>query len=92
MRSLPVVIILSLILASCSKTPGYVISEDKMAEILADIHTGEAVVESNSSSFRNDSTKRALLQSICMRHGVTTQELDTSLYWYGNNLQEYMKV
>lgn len=92
MRSLLIPIFAFLVLASCSKTPGYVISESKMAEILADIHTGEAVVEANGSSFRNDSTKRALLQSICMRHGVTTQELDTSLYWYGNNLQEYMKV
>lgn len=59
---------------------------------MADIHTGEAVVEANSSSFRNDSTKQAFIQSICLRHGVTTQELDTSLYWYGNNLQEYIKV
>lgn len=90
-RLLPILAIL-LILAACSKTPGYVISEGKMAEIMADIHTGEAVVEANSSSFRNDSTKQAFIQSICLRHGVTTQQLDTSLYWYGNNLQEYIKV
>lgn len=92
MRRLPLIIISLLVLAACSKTPGYVISEGKMAEILADIHTGEAVVENNGSSFRSDSTKKALLQSICLRHGVTTQELDTSFYWYGHNLQEYMKV
>lgn len=92
MRHLPLIILSLVILAACSKTPGYVISESKMAEIMADIHTGEAVVENNGSSFRNDSTKKALLQSICLRHGVTTQELDTSLYWYGHNLQEYMKV
>ena len=90
-RLLPILATL-FILAACSKTPGYVISEGKMAEIMADIHTGEAVVEANSSSFRNDSSKQAFIQSICMRHGVSTQQLDTSLYWYGNNLQEYIKV
>lgn len=92
MRHLPLTIISLLVLAACGKTPGYVIPEGKMAEIMADIHTGEAVVDNNGSSFRNDSTKKALLQSICLRHGVTTQELDTSFYWYGHNLQEYMKV
>lgn len=90
-RLLPLIATL-VILAACSKTPGYVISEGKMAEIMADIHTGEAVVDANGSSFRRDSAKQAFMQSICMRHGVTTQELDTSLYWYGHNLQEYMKV
>lgn len=92
MRHLPAIIISLILLAACSKTPAYVISEGKMAEIMADIHTGEAVVESNASTFRTDSVKKALLQSICLRHGVTTQDLDTSLYWYGHNLDAYMKV
>lgn len=92
MRHLLPVIAVLLILAACGKTPGYVISESKMAEIMADIHTAEAVVDANGSSFRQDSTKQAFMQSICMRHGVTTQQLDTSLYWYGQNLGEYMKV
>lgn len=92
MRRLLPAIISFVILAACSKTPEYVIPEGKMAEIMADIHTGEAVIDANSSTFRQDSIKRAFLQSICLRHNVTTQELDTSLYWYGHNLQEYMKV
>lgn len=90
-RLLPISAILILLIA-CSKTPGYVISENKMAKILADIHTAEAVVDANSSTFRFDSARQAFKQSICMRYGVTTQELDTSLYWYGQNLEEYMKV
>ncbi len=92
MRRLFPVIASMMVLAACSKTPGYVISEGKMAEIMADLHTGEAVVDANSSTFRKDSVKQAFMQSICMRHGVTTQQLDTSLYWYGQNIQEYIKV
>ncbi|MCM1077243.1 MAG: DUF4296 domain-containing protein [Bacteroides sp.] len=91
-RLLPIITLTLILLVSCSKTPGYVISENKMAEIMADIHTAEAVVDANNSTFRQDSAKQAFIQSICMRHGVTTQELDTSLYWYGHNLQEYMNV
>lgn len=59
---------------------------------MADIHTGEAVVEANNSSYRSDSARKTLMQSICVRHGVSVAELDTSLYWYGHHLQEYMKV
>ena len=92
MRRLFPVVASMMVLAACSKTPGYVISEGKMAEIMADLHTGEAVVDANSSTFRKDSVKQAFMQSICMRHGVTTQQLDTSLYWYGQNIQEYIKV
>ena len=94
MRHLPLIIVstLLLLLVACGKTPGYVISPDKMAEIMADLHTGEAVVDANGAAYRNDSVKRALMQSICEIHGVTTADLDTSLYWYGNNLPEYVKV
>lgn len=59
---------------------------------MADLHTGEAVVDANRSIYRDDSTKKALMQSICLRHGVSTADLDTSLYWYGNNLPEYLEV
>ncbi len=94
MRHLPLIIVstLLLLLVACGKIPGYVISPDKMAEIMADLHTGEAVVDANGAAYRNDSVKRALMQSICEIHGVTTADLDTSLYWYGNNLPEYVKV
>ena len=92
MRRLLPAIATIMLLAACSKTPGYVISEGKMAEIMADIHTGEAVVDAKSSAFRTDSAKQTFLQSICMRHGITTQQLDTSLYWYGNHLEAYIKV
>lgn len=94
MRHLPLFIVVTLLIlfAACGKTPGYVISVNKMAEIMADLHTGEAVVDANSSAFRTDSAKKALMQSICREHGVTTADLDTSLYWYGNNLPEYIKV
>lgn len=79
-------------IVACDSTPSYVIPPKKMAEVMADVHVGEAVVEGNSRSFPNDSTKKALMQSIYMKHGVTTEQVDTSLYWYGHNLDKYMEV
>lgn len=79
-------------LVACSGTPDYVIPPDKMAALMADVHTGESVVESNARNYPNDSTKKVLIQSIYMKHGVTSQEVDTSLYWYGQNIEKYMDV
>lgn len=82
----------TMLLMSCSRTPGYVIPPDRMAEIMADVHTGEAVVDANALAYRADSTKTRLLNAVYAKHGVDAAEVDTSLYWYGHHLKEYMEV
>lgn len=92
MRKLLVILLVMVAFAACDSTPDYVIPPKKMAELMADVHTGEAVVESNSRTFSNDSLKRTFMQSIYMKHGVTSAQVDTSLYWYGNNLTKYSEM
>lgn len=72
--------------------PDNVIEPDKMSELLADMQTGEAVVESNSSKYVTLSSRQALKQSILKRHGVNSQMLDTSLMWYGRHIDLYDEV
>ncbi|MCH5246532.1 MAG: DUF4296 domain-containing protein [Muribaculaceae bacterium] len=76
----------------CRKTPSYVIPEDEMAALLADIHRGQGVVDLNRREWRSDSSQYALREAIYLHHGVTAEEVDTSLDWYGHHLDEYMKV
>ncbi len=78
--------------AACSRRPSGVMSKEDMAQLLADIYMAESVAESNGRRFYNDSTKRALLQSIYAAHGVTREEADSSFSWYGYNLEKYMEV
>ncbi len=95
MRSLPSLLTLFLLLAllpSCRKTPSYVIPEDKMAELIADINVGNAIVDADRGQFRDDSSRMVLMQSIYARHGVDAARVDTSLEWYGHNLEKYVKV
>ncbi|MCM1331851.1 MAG: DUF4296 domain-containing protein [Bacteroides sp.] len=77
---------------SCDRTPDHVIKPKEMASLLADIHKGEGVVDLQGARYRNDSVKKALKQSIYMRHGVTQEEVDTSLVWYGHNIDVYKEV
>lgn len=92
MRRLLFMIMLVFVAASCSRTPGYVIPQKKMAALMADIYTGEAVVGASARTWAHDSVRQVFLHSIYRRHGVTVQQVDTSLYWYGHNIQAYMDM
>lgn len=86
------VILTVCMVASCDNTPGYVVSPKKMAEVMADIHTGEAVAETTGGEFITDSARQVLKQTILMRHNVTLEQFDTSLYWYGYHVDKFMEV
>lgn len=80
------------LLCSCSSTPDGVLPQEKMAELLADIHIGESVVEVERTKFYSDSLKKMVKQSILVDHNVTQAELDSSFAWYGRNIEEYIVV
>lgn len=84
--------LVSLLLAACSGRPSGVLGKEDMAQLLADIHIGESAIAANSRQFPTDSAKRAFLQSIYMKHGVTREEVDSSMSWYGYNMDKYMEV
>lgn len=83
---------LLLSVVACKGTPDGVLSTDEMAALLADIHTGEAVVETNTSTFSTDSAKYRLKLAIYARHGVTPEQVDSSLRWYGYHMDKYVEV
>lgn len=93
MRKLPCLLVaLGFIALSCRRTPSGVISPDDMSKLLADMHVAESVVDLSQSEYQSDSMKRVLKESVLERHGVTQAEFDTSLVWYGHNLDLYIKV
>ncbi|MDE7376131.1 MAG: DUF4296 domain-containing protein [Muribaculaceae bacterium] len=92
MRKLLYIIIVLVAVCSCKRTPGYVIKTDEMSALLADMHMAEAVVENDYGSYSTDSSRMALKQAVLERHGVTLEQFDTSLVWYGHNIDEYLKA
>ena len=77
---------------SCDRTPDYVIKSDDMVDLLVDIHKGESIIELNRSGYSGDSMRKVMKQSILKRHGVTQEQFDTSLVWYGHNIEKYIEV
>lgn len=89
---LPISVVLGVMGAGCSRVPSHVIQPAEMAGLMADMEMGEAVVENEPGRWPTDSLRRTLLQSIYAAHGVTSEEVDSSLSWYGRNLMEYKEV
>lgn len=87
-----VVAALSVTVCACSPTPDHVIPPDRMAPLIADIYKGESVIEFNRATYNNDSMKKVMKQSVFARHGVTSEQVDTSFVWYGHHVEEYIKV
>lgn len=79
-------------MAGCSGVPDEVIQPHDMAALMADIHLGEAVAEQSRSTFRSDSVKQLFKQSIYAKHGVTADEVDSSMMWYGRHVDKYAEI
>ena len=84
--------ILFLCMAACSRAPRGIISERKMQKLLTDMHLADAIISSDPYNFQNDEDKKALYQSVFEKHRVTEAVYDSSLVWYGKNLDVYMQV
>lgn len=88
--SLMLLTVLSLM--SCDRTPRGVISKSDMADLIADLQVADAYIEEHREEFPNDSTKQVLKQSIFKKHGITSQDYDSSLVWYAHNMEDYVKA
>lgn len=85
-------ILLALLTAACSGVPSDVIQPEEMAQLMADVHTGEAVVDMNRWDYESDSMKLVFKESVYAKHGVTSEQVDSSMAWYGRNITRYMDV
>lgn len=91
-RATAVAVSAAVLMAACSKVPSGIIPPHDMARLMADVHVGESVVEMDRATFYSDSMKQAMKQSVYMKHGVTSEQVDSSFAWYGRNITYYMGV
>ncbi len=85
-------VLLAICIVSCKPTPSWVIDKNDMENLLIDIHLSEALIQDNPESFRTEEKRDALYEAILKKHKVTRQQVDTSLYWYGQHIELYNKI
>lgn len=82
-----------IILSACGNRPRWVLSEDKMEDVLYDIHIADAEVEMDYTYFNeNKDRKPELYNTVFEKHGITKEQFDTSLVWYSADMERYMKI
>ena len=87
-----IILAFPILFIACNRTPDHVIKQDDMAELMADMQLANAIVDAKYEEYLNDSLKKVLKQSVLIKHNVSKEKFDTSLYWYGQNLDIYKEV
>lgn len=86
---LSIFIVSSLFVGGCNKRPEGVLSEDEMVSLLTDIELAEAYTMTTSQS---NISRDVLMESVLAKHGVTHAQLDSTIAYYGKNMDEYYKL
>lgn len=82
-----------LLVSGCSKRPEGILSEDKMVAVMTDLQIAEAYDRSgDANGYLQGKSREMLGRGILMHHGVTPEEMDSTLAWYGRNMDEYPKL
>lgn len=84
--SISICIAFLICLTGCNRKPKGVVDEGKMVDILADIQLAEAYY---SNAGPSGISRNALIESVLDKYGVTTEELDSTIAYYGRNMDEY---
>lgn len=82
-----------LLAVGCSKRPKDIISEDRMVEIMSDLQIAEAYDRSGEAGADMRWQNREMLgRGVLLKYGVSLEEMDSTLAWYGRNMDEYAKL
>lgn len=78
-------------LSACEKRPEGVLSEDKLIDVMADMEMADAYYNTGGSVHHRIS-KDVLNASVLEKHGVTQAEIDSTVAYYGRNIDDYYKI
>lgn len=84
---LPVALIF--LIAGCNKRPAGVLGDKEMVELMADMQVAEAYMQNHNAGYASDSIRDSAVQWALDRRGLTKAQFDSTMTWYGKNIDEY---
>lgn len=79
-----------LMLPGCNKRPDGILSENEMVDLLTDLQMAEAYF--NTKGPGSNIERNTLVEAVLKKHNVTHGQLDSTLVYYGRNLDDYSKL
>jgi hypothetical protein len=63
-----------------------------MRAVLYDMQIAEALVEINNESYKTSDERQAVYDAVFAKHNIVQAEYDSSLMWYGEHMDLYMRI
>lgn len=84
---------LYLLPVSCQSQPDYLIEEEKMTELLTDVHMSEGLIDLQSKVNKNDPEYgKQVMASVLKKYNVSKADYDSSLVWYSQHLNTFIRI
>lgn len=91
MKRLLAAITLCAAIVACNRVPDGVLTEREFAKVMVDLQYATALANNRlHPTPGGDSTRTALLHSVFRRHGITAEQYDSTLRWYGHHMTRYI--
>ncbi len=72
--------------------PKEVLSKKEMERLMYDVYLAEAMMENDYATFNTPEKKEAFIDEVFRKHKVTEARWDTSLSWYSDHIEIYIKM
>jgi len=79
-------------ISSCQNRPKEVLNRKNMERLLYDVYVAEATMENDYQHFNTPEKKEAYINEVFRMHKVTQAQWDTSLSWYSDRIDLYLKM
>lgn len=86
------VVLLGGLVYSCQNRPGEVLSRKQMERLMYDVYVAEATMDNDYSNFNTPEKKEAYINRVFEAHNTTQSQWDTSLSWYSDHIDLYLKM
>lgn len=77
-------------LSSCRDK--YVLSKEKMVDVLYDLQVAQTISHTRSRDFRSAQDREKLQNYVFQKHGISKEILDSSLVWYADRMDVLIKI
>jgi len=84
-------IILGIAISACQH-PKNVLDKKRMENLMYDVYIAEALIDNDYSNFDSPQKKEAFFNSIFEKHHTTQEQWDTSLVYYSDKLDIYLRM
>lgn len=82
---------LTLLICACTRRPDGVLNDKKMASVVTDMELAEAYLETLPAT-KADDQRDQVVQYVLRKHGVSRQDFDSTMSWYGRNVDAYYEM